>query len=275
MGWQRAGLVPVSAFAASALVAVVLVTGPFSSDATDETASGATTSPSATPGSTTTFLLRDCWIPTPEGNVPMTGEQAQALTTLAATVADGTRGEGQLTDVVRTELTDATESQLPVAVDSLLGRKTTERLNCGYSRGAVEPEEPGPSGLTPRARKLRAAWTDVFGPLIAGGFARGGVTSGHLDGSAHYDGRAIDVFFRPYDDAEQRRQGRLFAQWLVAHASRYDVLSVIYADQIWTSWGSMWGWRAYEHPSGGNNPVLRHLDHVHVAVESGEPWRGR
>ena len=53
------------------------------------------------------------------------------------------------------------------------------------------------------------------------------------------------------------------------------MLSVIYADRIWTSWAAYLGWRDYVHPSGDTrNPVLRHLDHVHVAVESGEPYRG-
>ena len=71
------------------------------------------------------------------------------------------------------------------------------------------------------------------------------------------------------------RRGHVFAQWLVAHGERYHVLSVIFADQIWTSWASSLGWRDYIHPSGDTrNPVLRHLDHVHVAVESGRPYRG-
>ena len=90
---------------------------------------------------------------------------------------------------------------------------------------------------------------------------------------SHYDGRAVDVFFRPVGDEGQRRAGWVLAQWLVAHAQRYDVLSVIHADHIWTSWASGAGWRDYVHPSGNRtNKVLRHLDHVHVAVESGRPW---
>ena len=114
----------------------------------------------------------------------------------------------------------------------------------------------------------------MFGPLPAGGFARGGVSTGHVDSSSHYDGRAVDVFFRPYDDEGQRRAGRVFAQWLVAHAQEHHVLSVIYADRIWTSWAAYAGWREYVHPSGDTrDPVLRHLDHVHVAVESGRPYR--
>ena len=134
----------------------------------------------------------------------------------------------------------------------------------------------GRTGLTPRAQRLRRAWTEVFGALPAGGFATGGVKTGHVDNSAHYEGRAADVFFRPSDSTEQRRLGWVFAQWVVAHAERHHVLSVIYDDHIWTSWASSAGFRDYQHPSGPTrNAVLRHLDHVHVAVESGRPYRPR
>lgn len=218
-------------------------------------------------------LLRDCWIPTPEGSVALSADEAKRLTSLAASRHKGPRGAKRLLRVVRRELPEATSRQSRVVAASLLGRRSTDRLACGYSRSAVEPEKPGRSGLTPRAVALRAGWTDVFGPLIAGGFASAGVRSGHVDGSSHYDGRAIDVFFRPHTDPEQRRAGRVFAQWLVAHAADYSILSIIYADQIWTSWASFAGWRPYDHPSGSRNAVLRHLDHVHVAVESGEPYR--
>jgi hypothetical protein len=45
---------------------------------------------------------------------------------------------------------------------------------------------------------------------------------------------------------------------------------VIFDDRIWTLWASAEGWRGYTHPSGNTrNPILRHLDHVHVAVVRG------
>ena len=71
-----------------------------------------------------------------------------------------------------------------------------------------------------------------------------------MDNSSHYDGRAIDVFFRPFGNAAQTRRGWVFAQWLAAHADGYDVLSVIYADRIWTSWASYRGLADYVHPAG-------------------------
>ena len=108
----------------------------------------------------------------------------------------------------------------------------------------------------PRRRLTRAPWPERpdatgatatpgldggFRALPAGGFARGGVRTGHVDNSAHYEGRAIDVFFRPIGSAAQRRLGWVFAQWVVAHAERHHVLSVIYSDHIWTSWASSAG----------------------------------
>ncbi|MGH3326775.1 MAG: hypothetical protein ACRDPT_03080 [Streptomycetales bacterium] len=147
-------------------------------------------------------------------------------------------------------------------------------LTCLYGTPDRNDQRLEPNGLTPRANALRRAFVGVFGRLPMGGFAPGGVHSGHVDGSSHYEGRAIDVFFRPASEPNQRR-GWVFANWLTAHAEQYSVLSVIYDDRIWTVWASALGWRDYVHPSGNTtDPVLRHLDHVHVAVVGG-PWRPR
>lgn len=230
----------------------------------------------STPGGTATaatppVVLADCWVPADDGNVSLTTRTAQLLTTRAATT-----GRGQLERAVASALDDASAWQAAAVTASLHGDPGSARLTCSHSRLSVEPERMGPNGLTPRAQRLRKRWTVVFGPLPAGGFAPGGVSSGHVDSSSHYEGRAVDVFFRPHTDPEQRRRGRVFAQWLVAHAQELNILSVIYADQIWTSWAAVVGWREYVHPSGNTtNAVLRHLDHVHVAVESGRPYRPR
>jgi hypothetical protein len=90
-----------------------------------------------------------------------------------------------------------------------------------------------------------------------------------MPGSAHYEGRAIDAFFRPVSAANSRH-GWLLAQWLVAHAGELDVQNVIFDDRIWTASASSSGWRPYVPPQGiTRNPVLRHLDHVHVDVVKG------
>jgi hypothetical protein len=259
------------ALAVGVLAAVVAAsTGPGGPAARQPVGTPSSAAPAAP---TAPVVLTSCWVKSPTGNIPFSAEAAKRLTTVAARATDPDRREDRVRSAVDEELA-LPPDQAAQLTASLLGVRSAQRLTCAHSRFAVEPEEMGPTGLTPRARRLRAAWTEVFGDLIEGGFSRGGVSSGHVDSSSHYDGRAIDVFFRPHTDAEQRRRGRVFAQWLVAHAQDYHVLSVIFADQIWTSWAS-WGWREYVHPSGNrSNPVLRHLDHVHVAVESGRPYRG-
>ncbi|MGH8893171.1 MAG: hypothetical protein ACRDWY_07670, partial [Actinomycetes bacterium] len=130
-------------------------------------------------------------------------------------------------------------------------------------------EDTGPLGLTPRADTTRLAMREVFGKQILGGFEARGVRSGHIEGSAHYEGRAIDVFFRPVTTANQRL-GWQQAMWAVAHAGRLHLATVIFDRRVWTGDRSLQGWRDYRHPSGADdNPVLMHEDHVHVDVTEG------
>ena len=224
-------------------------------------------------------VIKDCWFPDGPANVSLTGEQAQALTDRAAELGRTTRSTGRLVQALATTVRSTGAADAAAArriAAGLAGLPGAARLVCAWPRAAVEPQDPGPTGLVPRARQLRAAWTRAFGYLPAGGFASGGVTTGHVDGSAHYEGRAIDVFFRPLGDREQHRRGWVFAQWVLAHAADHQVLSIIYDDHIWTSWAAGLGWRDYVHPGATmrhrGNAVLRHLDHVHVAVESGRPF---
>ena len=266
---RQASVAGVAALAGGALVVAAVVAAGPSRPRAAEPASAITTR-SAEP--VVPVVLTDCWVPDGGDTIALTLVEAKELTTVAAR-ARRSGGSTTVRAAVSRAL-DLSPAQSATLAASLLGDPGTERLTCSPARLDVDPEFAGPSGLTPRARALRRAWTSVFGPLPAGGFARGGVSSGHVDSSSHYDGRAIDVFFRPYDDAAQQRAGRVFAQWLVAHAQDHGILSVIYADRIWTSWAAYAGWRDYVHPSGNTtNPVLRHLDHVHVAVESGRPYR--
>jgi hypothetical protein len=216
-----------------------------------------------------------CQIGGPSGDIFLTADQAKELTTTAVHVVRKKTTRSRLAATVAITLDLAPRDAAGVAT-TLLGSGAATRLSCRVFRDTVVPEAEGRSGLTPRAQRLRRAWTAQFGPLPAGGFASGGVNSGHVDSSSHYDGRAVDVFFRPVGNAAQSRRGWVFAQWVAAHADDYDVLSIIYADKVWTSWASTAGWRDYVHPSGNRtNPILRHLDHVHVAVESGRRYFGR
>lgn len=123
-------------------------------------------------------------------------------------------------------------------------------------------------GLTKRANAVRREVRAVFGDLPLGGFAPGGVTGGHMPGSAHYEGRAVDIFVRPVSEANRQR-GWAIAAYLVAQAERLHIDHVIFDDRIWTTGGrSADGWRDYTVPSGatGDRQVLEHRDHVHVDV---------
>ena len=123
------------------------------------------------------------------------------------------------------------------------------------------------TGLTPRAQDVRDALAGVFGDQSLGGFAPGGVGQGHGAESTHYDGRAIDVFFRPVTE-ENRRAGWLVAHWLVAHAEDLHIQYVIFDDRFWSDHSSRAQWGNYDAPEPANE-ILRHLDHVHVDVHRG------
>ena len=123
------------------------------------------------------------------------------------------------------------------------------------------------SGLTRRADVVRRDVQAAFGNQALGGFAPGGVQDGHMEGSAHYDGRAIDIFVRPITP-ENKEKGWAIAQYLVAMADRLSIQTVIFDDRIWTAGSrSDDGWRDYDPPeTSGDRKILEHRDHVHVDV---------
>ena len=152
------------------------------------------------------------------------------------------------------------------ALASTLMGYSPSAFTCAIRVDGVEDEVPGANGLTARAQAALDQVQDAFGDLKTGGYAPGGVNSGHIEGSAHYDGRAVDVFFRA-DDATERRDGWATAHWLVAHAEDLRIATVIYDGQIWTARRSVQGWREYR-PANGNtaSDTLMHRDHVHLDV---------
>jgi len=137
--------------------------------------------------------------------------------------------------------------------------------------GNLASQKAGRDGLTPRAERVRSDLRRAFGDLSLGGYAAGGVSEGHMKGSAHYDGRAIDVFVRPVSVANKRK-GWAVASYLVAHASRLKVDHVIFDKRIWTAGSrSEQGWRDYDPGNAaGSRAVLEHRDHVHVDVLPGD-----
>jgi hypothetical protein len=124
------------------------------------------------------------------------------------------------------------------------------------------------SGLTARATSVRADLARTFGELPLGGFAPGGVRDGHMAGSAHYEGRAIDVFVRPVSP-DNKRRGWAIASYLVGQADRLDINTVIFDDRVWRAGRlSHEGWLDYRVPASakGDPSILEHRDHVHVDV---------
>ncbi|MGQ0843310.1 MAG: hypothetical protein ACT4QF_04165 [Sporichthyaceae bacterium] len=152
-----------------------------------------------------------------------------------------------------------------VLTSALTGRSPAA-FSCRLRPSSRDSEAAGTSGLTPRAAAaLKAAEADL-GDQRAGGFDPKGVRSGHMNGSAHYTGRAVDLFFRPVTKAN-RQTGWATAQWLVANAHRLELATVIYDGKIWTARRSAQGWREYTPPNGNTkNATLMHRDHVHLDV---------
>lgn len=151
------------------------------------------------------------------------------------------------------------------ALASALTGYSDAAFSCDLDGGAPSADaDLVDSGLTARADAVLREMRARFGDLAVGGFAPGGVSTGHAEGSAHYEGRAIDVFFRPVNDANRTR-GWALAHYLVGNAARLDIRTVIFDDRIWTAGRD--GWRDYDPPDrAGSREILEHRDHVHVDV---------
>ncbi|QMW68295.1 hypothetical protein H4N58_04850 [Mumia sp. ZJ1417] len=152
------------------------------------------------------------------------------------------------------------------ALASALTGNSPAAFTCVVDPAADGEEALGKNGLTPAAEAVRVDLRQAFGRLSTGGYAPEGVSTGHSAGSKHYEGRAVDVFFRPVT-AQANKDGWALAQYLVANASRLDVATVIYDAKIWTARRAPQGWRDYTPPArGGDRAILEHRDHVHVDV---------
>jgi hypothetical protein len=200
----------------------------------------------------------ECTLETSEGEVGLDRDEAQLATTAVALLARGLDAP-DTSGIDETVLQRIAEGPSEDAGPSLACR--------GSAATDLQEQQLGAAGLTPRAEQLREAMDEVFGDQSLGGFAPGGVGQGHGADSTHYDGRAIDVFFRPVTE-ENRRQGWILAHWLVAHAEDLDIQYVIFDDRFWSVHSSRGQWHSYDAPEP-RNEILRHVDHVHVDVLGG------
>jgi hypothetical protein len=134
-------------------------------------------------------------------------------------------------------------------------------LDC--STGAVgncpEVNLPVETGLTPDARLVVRCTVARFGIRDIGGLARGG----HINGSDHYTGRAVDVMIGGWTTPTGIQSGDRVADYFVAHAKEFGVTYVIWRAHIWST---SHPWRPYSHPDGRTDPTALHMDHVHVSV---------
>ncbi len=213
-------------------------------------------------------VAADCTVTVDGRAVDLDRAEAEAA---AVAVAGVVRRSGSADDARAAVATsvDLGPAGVRVVAAALSGRERAA-LVCKHG-GAAETESDrlDEVGLTARARRVRADLEARFGDLPLGGFAPGGVSTGHMRGSAHYQGRALDVFFRPVTEASKAR-GWALAQFLVAHAARLEVSTVIFDGRIWTARRAFQGWRDYEIAANGRSKavvsVLEHRDHVHVDV---------
>jgi hypothetical protein len=153
------------------------------------------------------------------------------------------------------------------ALASALSGNSPQGFSCRLHDADAGAPELKDSGLTARADAVRRDLLARFPDLPLGGFAPGGVSTGHTEGSAHYDGRAIDAFVRPVS-AANRTRGWAIAAYLVSQADRLSIRTVIFDDRIWTAGEKSGdGWRDYQPPERSGDPaILEHRDHVHVDV---------
>ncbi|MDH2414998.1 hypothetical protein [Nocardioides sp. CER19] len=203
-------------------------------------------------------------------SVTLSVAEAQRAGRIAAqVVADGRRARAA-TEALRTGVPGRGLSRADAGVlASALTGNSPDGFSCVLPGGTDAASDTlGADGLVPRAERVLADLREVFGDhLPVGGFAPGGVRTGHMPGSAHYEGRAVDVFVRPINPTD-RRHGWAIASYLLSQADRLAIRTLIFDDRIWTRPRSAAGWRDYDVPAGsrGDRAILEHRDHVHVDV---------
>jgi hypothetical protein len=210
----------------------------------------------------------DCTVTVGKQTVDLSTDEAEAAARVSAR-AVRRHLPLRTTSVAVADVIDSSDRDGRMVASALLGR-SRHAFTCTHGGAADEESNRlDRSGLTARAAKVRRDLDDAFGRQRVGGFAPGGVTSGHKPGSAHYEGRAVDVFVRPISPRNKTR-GWALAQYLIAQADRLEIETVIFDGRIWTFRRAGQGWRDYEPDTSGRSrevaAILEHRDHVHVDV---------
>jgi hypothetical protein len=210
----------------------------------------------------------DCTVRIGTSTVDLSAAQAQSA---ASASARAVRLSWSLPTTAKAvaAVADLSAGDSEVVAAALTGR-SRHALTCTQGGSdEAESDRLDSLGLTRRAERVRQDLDGAFGHLPMGGFAPGGVRSGHMPGSAHYEGRAVDVFVRPISPRNKTR-GWAIAQYLVAQAKRLEIDTVIFDAQIWTARRADEGWRDYRLSTSGRSKatmrILEHRDHVHVDV---------
>lgn len=211
---------------------------------------------------------KQCTVTVGERTVELDRQEAEAAATVAARTVRLRLAPPRAERAVARVL-EASPQEIQDVTAALTGR-APHALSCRYGAvGEQESDKLDAVGLTRRAATARRDLQRAFGPQKLGGYAPGGVRSGHMAGSAHYQGRAVDVFFRPVT-RRNRIKGWAMAQYLVVNADRLALDTVIYDGRIWTARRSSQGWRSYRVDRAGRSAgvmaVLEHRDHVHLDV---------
>ena len=144
----------------------------------------------------------------------------------------------------------------------LVERLTSQSLACptGLAADCPPTGRSVEAGLQPDGVLVVRCAVAHFQIASIGGRA----TSGHIAGSDHYTGRAVDLMIDDWATPAGVAFGDRVAAYFIANARRFGITYIIWRARIWTTERPYW--RTYTHPSGSANPTLLHLDHLHISV---------
>ena len=162
-------------------------------------------------------------------------------------------------ETVAADIADLLGGDLPDLPEDAAATEENCQPESGSS-GCPTTGSPAEQGLTPDAlRVLRS----IDAQFATHNYLGVGDRASNPD-SDHPSGRAVDVMIENWQSQSGIDEGDRIADWVRAHAEDLGVSYVIWRAKIWSVGDK--DWRSYSHPSGGSDPTLDHLDHVHVSV---------